>query len=291
MNSHQFRTPAGQALARQRIRLCYLWRHGRLPELDSPQRFTELVQLRKLTDGDPRMTRCLDKLEGKAIAEHTLGREWIVPTLWSGQALPDANPFGVPAIVKARHGCNQNAVLREMPAPSEWQALRRRTRGWTERPYGIWLDEPAYRDIPRGLIAERLLGNGGALPDDYKVYVFGGVATHVQVHLEREHSHRWVLCDRGGRPLVEPTEGPPPLPSSLSDMLDAAERLAAGFSFARVDFYEVAGRPLFGEYSFYPGSGLDPFAADWIDFELGDLWRAALGDPAIMPRTERRRTG
>jgi len=48
-----------------------------------------------------------------------------------------------------------------------------------------------------------------------------------------------------------------------------------GFDFVRTDFYEDAGRPLFGEMTFYPGSGLDPFEPDDLDLELGALWRAA----------------
>ena len=58
-------------------------------------------------------------------------------------------------------------------------------------------------------------------------------------------------------------------------MLEAAETLAAGMDFVRVDFYEIGGKPLFGEFCLYPGSGLDPFAADWIDAEMGALWLAA----------------
>ena len=38
---------------------------------------------------------------------------------------------------------------------------------------------------------------------------------------------------------------------------------------------EVDGAPRFGEFCLYPGSGLDRFAADWIDFELGSLWHSA----------------
>ena len=136
------------------------------------------------------------------------------------------------------------------------------------------LDEWAYHDITRGLLAEPLLGNGGGLPIDYKVYVFGGQATHVQVHLGRRQNHRWILHDRDWRQLVAMPDRPSP-PRSLPAMLDAAEALAVGQDFLRVDFYEIAGKPLFGEFCLYPGSGLDPFAADWIDFELGDLWRLA----------------
>jgi hypothetical protein len=289
-------TSAEGALALSRVRLTYLWSHGRLPDLVDAPRFTEMVQRRKLYDRDPRQVARLDKVAAKRMAARLLGPEWATPTLWRGDALSAAPSFGFPAILKARHGCNQFVVLRETPRKRAWAALRGRTRQWTAGAYGKWLDEWAYRDVPRGLLAEPLLGDGRMLPLDYKIYVFRGRATHVQVHLDRAHDHRWVLHDRKFRPLHEASDRPAP-PRSLGAMLDAAETLAAGFDFLRVDFYEIDGAPRFGEFCLYPGSGLDRFADDWIDFELGKLWldapcevtrsktvpRPSSGSPEIIP--------
>lgn len=260
--------------ARLRVSLCYLWRHHRLPDLQHPRRFTELVQTRKLYDRNPRQLQLMDKLAAKSLASQVLGDAWVTPTTWAGVQLPDRSPFAFPAVLKARHGCNQYAVLRNEPNRRRWRRLQQSAERWMQRPYGLLLDEWAYRDVPRGLLTEPMLGDGFALPIDYKIYVFGGQATHVQVHLDRKQNHRWILHDRNWQQLVPVPDRPPP-PRSLPAMLAAAEALAAGIDFLRVDFCEVAGRPLFGEFCLYPGSGLDPFAADWIDLELGKLWLLA----------------
>lgn len=262
-------------IARLRIQLTYLWRHGRMPNLDDPVRFTELVQMRKLFDRDSRMVVLSDKIAAKAAAADLLGAEWTVPTLWQGDVLPASSPLSEPAMLKARHGCNQYRAIRTAPTCNEWAGLRKLTDKWTAEPYGFWLDECCYRDVPRGLLAEKMIG-GDTLPVDYKIYVFGGVATHVQVHQDRAGDHRWILHDRDYRQLVPSNAEGPKRPRSLNAMLEAAETLARGFSFARVDFYEVDRTPLFGEFCFYPGSGLDPFAADWVDEELGRLWLGSL---------------
>ena len=61
-------------------------------------------------------------------------------------------------------------------------------------------------------------------------------------------------------PVSALTNEPDPAPpASLVRLLAAAETLAARFDFVRVDFYEIGGRPLFGEMTFYPGSGVDRF--------------------------------
>lgn len=268
-------TTTSSAVARCRITISYMWRHRRLPKLDAPTRFTELVQRRKLHDRSPAQTMLMDKIAAKKFVETSLGADWIIPTLWQGSEMPAQIPFAVPAIVKARHGCNQYAVLCEVPKARSWNSLLRLSQRWQRAPYGVWLDEWAYRDVPRGLIVEPLLGGSLPLPIDYKIYVFGGVATHVQVHLGRGGRHRWILHDRDWKPLVY-CDDRPAAPNSLSAMLEAAEVLARGTDFLRIDFYEVGGHPYFGEFCLYPGSGFDPFAADWIDTSLGSLWLSAM---------------
>ncbi len=255
--------------ARLRIDLTYLWRHGRLPRLDHPALFTELVQLRKLIDRDPRMPVLADKVLAKSIVADRLGREWVIPLLWSGHELPADAPWAQQVVVKSRHGCGHNAFVRDHAR--DWPLARAAAKRWMRADYGWWLDEWLYGRIPRGLLIEPLIGCGDELPVDYKIYVFGGTATHVQVHISRARAHRWIIHDIHWRPLAK---GAPSVarPSALRAMLAAAEQLAEGFDFVRVDFYQPDDKPLFGEISFYPGSGLDPFDPPELDGELGRLW-------------------
>lgn len=258
--------------AELRVRVAYWWRHGRPARLSDPMLFTELIQHRKLYDRDPRLPRLADKVAAKEWVAGVLGRDWVIPTLWHGPALGELPDWPTPFVVKSRHGCNQRDFVRS--PEHDWARLRRRARGWVRRRYGWWLGEWLYAGIERGLLVEPFVGRGGVLPVDYKVFVFGGRAAFVQVHLERETAHRWVVLDRDWR---RRTPGPdaPARPDSLPEMLAAAERLGRDFDFVRVDFYEVDGRPTFGEMTFYPGSGLYPLDPPELDAEMGTLWRAA----------------
>ena len=259
-------------LARLRIQLTYLWCHRRLPRLDAPELFTELVQHRKLFDRDPRLPLLADKVAVKAQVAASLGAEWVIPTWWHGEDLPARPVWPVPFVVKSRHGCNQRAFVRS--ADHDWRALRRRARRWMASSYGGWLDEWLYTRIPHGLLVEPFVGEGGVLPVDYKLFVFGGRVAFVQVHLDRERAHRWVVLDRDWRAMVAGGEVPPP-PATLPAMIAAAEVLGRGFACVRIDFYEVAGVPKFGEMTFYPGSGLLPIDPPELDAIMGALWRAA----------------
>lgn len=87
---------------------------------------------------------------------------------------------------------------------------------------------------------EPLLGDGTP-PIDCKVLLFGGCATHVQVHIGRGTRHRWALHDRHWCKLVPAQRDAPGPPSSLAGTLAASKLLAAGLTFARVDFFRVDG--------------------------------------------------
>ena len=253
-----------------RVSVAYWWRHGRWPDLDRPRRFTEWVQWRKINDRDEKLARLTDKSIAKRVAADLLDPSFLIPTLWRGRQLPEWPPAPLPLIVKANHGCNQFLVVETL---DDWRRARSIAPRWLRSSYGDWLDEWHYRAARRDIIVEPFLGEGGRLPLDYKIYVFGGRAEMVQVHQERRTNHRWSQWSRDWRPLARNAQDVEP-PRSLLKMLEAAELLAGNRDFLRVDFYEVDGQPLFGEFCLFPGSGLDPFDPVTIDERLGGLWAA-----------------
>lgn len=259
------------ALAPLRIGITHLWRHHRLCNLSRPTRFNELVQYRKLHDRNLLLPTLADKLTVKPYVADRLGPEWVIPTLWHGTELPDTPLWPHAFVVKSRHGCNQTAFVR-FPTDS-WHQVQRRSRRWMRRDYGFWLDEWLYTHIPRGLLVEPFVGTADTLPIDYKLFVFHGRVEFIQVHLQRETRHRWIVFDRGWHRVSSPTADPdPPRPHSLSALIDAAETLGRDFDFVRVDMYEVNLRPLFGEMTFYPGSGLGRFDPVSLDTRMGACW-------------------
>lgn len=260
-----------------RLYLTYWWRHGRILSLDRPRAFTELVQRRKLIDRDPRLPQLIDKFAVKQVIADTLGHDWVTPTLWTGEALPDAPLWPAPFVVKSRHGCKQLRVV--CGDADDWATIRRDSAAWMRRPYGRWLDEWGYRDVPRGLLVEPFIGTAPSLPTDYKLYVFHGRVEAVQVHLDRADDHRWMLFDRRWQPMSTRARRDDPVPpATLAQMIEAAEILGRTFDFVRVDFYDIGAVPRFGEMTFYPGSGLDPFDPLELDQVLGRHWSSGGGD-------------
>ncbi len=266
-----------------KLGLMYLWRNRYWPNLADPRRFNELIQVRKLYDRSPLLPMLADKVRVKEHVARLLGEEWVIPTLWHGTQLPERPEWPLPFVVKSSHATGQCAFIRT--GREDWPAIRRRAERWLRRSYGGILDEWLYAQIEPQLLVEPFIGNPRSLPVDYKILVFGGRARIVQVDTDREHGHKRTLYDLDWRRLPvrfnfpnDPRELE--RPRSLPLMIEAAETLGRGFDFVRVDLYEVEGRPLFGEMTFYPGSGLDRFTPREYDRLFGEYWlEACRGSP------------
>ncbi len=261
-----------------KLAMMHFARNGYLPDLRRPRTFNELVQARKLHDRDPLLPLLADKVKVKDLIAQRLGEEWVIPTLWHGKKLPEHPQWPLPFVLKSSHACCQCAFVRSADEP--WPAIRRKAHRWLRRPYGAILDEWLYSKIEPQLLIEPFIGRSGSLPVDYKFFVFGGRAEFIQVDTDREHAHKRAIFDRKWQRLPLALQFPMERrhiaqPRSLSVMIEAAEAVSRGFDFVRVDLYEVDGRPLFGELSFYPGSGLDRFRPLAFDRLFGEHWLEA----------------
>jgi len=177
-------------------------------------------------------------------------------------------------VLKANHGSGM--VLAVRGGPVDREAIGRQLDAWLATDYYRLFREWAYRNIPRRLFAEELLVEDGAVPQDYKFFVFNGRALFLQVDLDRFTDHHRNLYDRDQRLLdVELSYRRTPaftLPEGIARMWALAEQIAAGFDFVRVDLYLVNGAIKFGELTNYPGAGMEVFRPASFDRVFGEAW-------------------
>ncbi len=259
------------------LRLEFLRNHWRLPRLQRPETFNEKIIHRKLCDRDSRLPRLSDKIRVKEYVAEVLGAGWTIPTLWCGKTLPPRHErnWPIPYVLKANHGSGWNIFVLGQ-RDQDWDRIEKTAGRWMRTDFGKKLREWAYTLIDRKLLVEPFMGQAGT-PPDYKVFVFGGRATFVQVDLGRLHKHRQFFYDTDWNRLpfryVCPFD-PEDIerPQSLAKMIWASERLVADFPFVRVDFYEIDGKPYVGELTFYPNSGGISFKPRSVELQLGRLW-------------------
>lgn len=254
---------------------------GRRPDLILARRHSERVQRAKLFQRDPRLPLLGDKIEAKKHIAARVGEQYVVPTLYAGDALPprEQRTWPRPYFIKASAGSGRQIRVPE-DEPPRWGRLERAVDRWLGTTYGTRGGEWHYAHMPPRILVEPHLGDPARWPDDYKLWVFHGRVHYVHWLTARstaEYGGRYL--DRDWNPvdfrsLKYPTlDRMPPRPRSLETMLWIAEELGRDFPFVRVDLYEVDGHPYVGELTFTPTAGYHRFDPPETDLLLGSLWR------------------
>ena len=62
-----------------------------------------------------------------------------------------------------------------------------------------------------------------------------------------------------------------PMPPHFEEMKAIARKLSENFPFVRVDLYDIEDQVYFGELTFFPANGMEPFYPPEYDYQLGDM--------------------
>jgi hypothetical protein len=259
--------------------LTYRRKFGHWPNLLAPRTFNEKAQLHKIFNHDRRLPVLADKVLVKDFVRAKLGPGWVIPTLWSGTTLPPIadRTWPKPFVVKVNSGCGWNIFVRS-EAGCDWPDIEARCSAWMASTFGHELGEWHYAEITPQILIEPFIAFDEQMPPDFKFWVFNGKVEYIQVVTDREFARKVTFYDPAWNRLpyhkgIEVDPRPMPAPVSLQQMIEGAEKLGADLSFVRVDFYEVGGKPLFGEMTFYPDAGFANLNPPEFDARLAQLWR------------------
>lgn len=261
----------------------YFWRHGRLPNIANPGKFSERMLWRKIVDHNPQFVIFSDKLATKEFWRRHCPDLPVPRVSWVGtdaSAIPDDVLRG-DVFVKANHGCAFN--LRVQGGVFDKRQLCRLTRKWMNKEYGHKRGEWAYRKVPRKLFVEEAVGDPAANLYDISIracngrFLLGSIMGRCNIP-----GHWAIYLDAEGNPVpgMDEPEGTP-IPS-LPEGLDIREpyqraiehtrKVSAGVDYARFDFL-WNGRTLYGgEITVYPGAGSKNPANAWVNNVLMNGW-------------------
>jgi hypothetical protein len=251
--------------------------HHRLPDLKHPTTFSEKIAQRMLYDRDPRIPALVDKIAAKQQMAARFGADFVIPTLakFVTEAEVDFAALPYPCVVKPSHASGFNLFLGARP---EGEASVRRGLGAVLRHcHEREAEEWAYSQIAPRLLVEPLIEGGEHGLIDYKLHTFAGRVFAIQVDVDRFVDHARCFFDPAWKRMPFELFCPAarfaiPPPTSLEAMIGYAEQIGEGFSYVRVDLYEIGGKPTFGEATFYPGAGLELFKPREFDALFGAQW-------------------
>lgn len=256
--------------------------HGYELDLANPRSFNEKICWKKIHDRNPLLPVLADKYAIRGYVAEVLGprvaEEVLIPLLLVTENPESLDFTQLPDcfVVKSNHGSGNNVLVHDK-SKVDRDAVVAECKAWMKQNYGVRAHEWAYKDTPRKILVEAMLGGGsGQVPPDYKFSMIHGECAFIQVDSDRFRDHSRTLYDPSWTRIDvawKRKQGPAiPRPEKLEEMLALASRLARGLDFVRIDFYVADGRIYLGEMTNYPERGRGRFTPRSFDFDLGARW-------------------
>ncbi|WP_350939787.1 hypothetical protein MRO13_13075 [Vibrio metschnikovii] len=263
------------------IKLQYRIKTGRKLNLISPKRFTEKVQWYKLFYRNPLIPICSDKYAvRKYISEkgysHLLNELYAV---YNNVDEIDLEKLPKSFIIKHTNGSGKNIIVHDKELV-DLSHIHAEISKWLTTKNVNYGREWGYDNVQSRIIVEALLprDENNDLPD-YKFFCFNGRAEFLYTMIDYVDDHNLGKCSFFTRDFKRlpysrseymPIEENIEKPKNFEDMLLISEQLSKEFPHVRVDFYNIDGRIVFGELTFYNASGYTVFNPDDFDYILGD---------------------
>jgi hypothetical protein len=251
--------------------------------LKKPLTFCEKLQWLKLYDRRSFYHRMVDKIEAKKIVAQIIGYQAVIPTLAVWENIDDIDIADLPScfvLKTTTGGGNNGVVICRDKSTFDLSAAKEKLKQASKVDIYKTLKEWVYKDIKPRFFAEQFVVNEGQEDlIDYKLFCFGGEPKYIQVIKNRRIKETIDFFDLnwqhqsfiGLNPLAVQSEDVIARPQNLDIMISYARKLSENIPFLRVDFYNIDGRVLFGETTFYPASGFGRFNPSEWDVRLGNL--------------------
>jgi hypothetical protein len=241
--------------------------------------FNEKLQWLKLYDHNPQYTTMVDKYKVKQYVADKIGEQYIIPTLgvWNHFDEIDFDKLPNQFVLKCTHDsggliiCKDKSKLDKKVAKVKIEKSLKRNYYWVGR-------EWPYKDVTPRIIAEKYMQNNSDDElADYKFMMFNGEERCAFVCTNRYSGNGLNVTFYDPDWKIMPferhyprSETPIAKPQSYEAMIEFAKKLSKNIPFVRIDFYEINGKPYFGEITFFPGSGFEEFSPDYYDETLGN---------------------
>lgn len=264
------------------MKIYYEYYTGKKLDLDHPVEFNQKIQWMKIFYRPPILNKLVDKYAVREYVKEKIGESYLNELIAVYDRVGEVNFEELPDqfVIKGVHGCHFNLIVKDK---KEMNLLRSRyllTKWLNKNQYYRGGLEWAYKDVKPRLIAEKYLEEfGKEIINDYKFFCFDGEPKFVQVDLERGiHDYRsfydmnWqkLPFTMKKNPLYE---GEVSKPENFETMIEVVSKLAGNFPFVRVDLYNIDGRIIFGEMTFYPSDGRNEFRPEEYNRIIGEYIR------------------
>lgn len=242
---------------------------GRYLDINNPQTLDDKIAYMEFRTDTTEWSRLADKVRVREYVEECGFGENLTRLygVWEKGADVDFDSLPKAFVIKTNNGSATNILVKDK-SKADIEAIRKQLDKWLAIDYGYQTAQPHYSHMKPLILAEEFLVDeetqkAGKVLNDYKFYCVNGKPMYVQVMCDRvPNTHEMKLqlydMDWKARPeylskVHEIVKEEIPAPISFMLMKGMAAKLSSSFPFVRVDFYEINGKPIFGEMTFTPG--------------------------------------
>jgi hypothetical protein len=245
------------------IKATYKNRFGRPINLKDPKTYTEKLQWLKLFYRNDKMPIVTDKYEVHKYLTDLGYKHLLNDVLGVYENANDIDFDALPNsfVAKTTHGCASNIICKNKNE-LDWGKWVKIMNSWLNLNVYAFGREWNYKDIKPRIIIEKLIEHQPLI--DYKFMCFNGEPKFLQINNDFEGVHYvdfydidWNRVDFTYNKFSK-SNHVLPIPPQFEEMKALAKALSAPFPYVRVDFYNPPGKIIFGELTFFPGSGLLP---------------------------------
>lgn len=262
------------------LQLQYRIKTGRKLNLTNPNRYTEKLQWYKLYYRNPLMTMCSDKYQVRSYVKEK-GLEKYLTKLYGIYTEPeeiDFNTIPNSYAIKYTNGSGANYFVKNK-THENIDSIKDTINKWMTARKSDYGREWCYYNVEPRIIVEELIerDENNDIPD-YKFFCFDGKVKYLYTMVDYVDDHKNGRCSfftpdfeqlPYRRSEYKEINRKIAKPENFEEMLRIAEILSQDFPHVRVDLYNIKGKIIFGELTFYNASGYTVFRPDEFDFILG----------------------
>lgn len=261
------------------MKVYYEYYSGKKLNLKKPIEFNEKIQWLKVYYRMPILSELVDKYDVRSYVKKKVGSKYLNKLIGVYNKVSEVDFKKLPNkfVLKATHGYHFNLLVKDKSLLNNKKARFLMYKWMSKNQYWRGGLEWAYKNAKPKIIVEHFLEEIGKEDiNDYKFFCFNGIPKFLHVDTDRGSKHSRAYYDLNWNKLpikhdgISFIEGEIEKPLNFDEMIEVAAKLADKFPFVRVDLYNLSGKILFGEMTFYPADGRLEFFPEEYNKIIGD---------------------
>lgn len=260
--------------------LMYFRGYHKLLNLNNPKYYGEKIQWMKLYGKIEELAPYVDKYAVRTFVGATIGEKYLFDVLGVYDKVEDICFDTLPSsfVAKCTNGSQAVLIVKDKNKLDKEKAIRQ-MQGWLDDSFYKMKKEFQYKNVKNRILIEKYMEDDSGGLRDYKFYCFNGEpficcvwnGRFSQKTIDAYDMKGNFLPDfRNGSKKTKTSKNPAPV-EKLEEFKNLSRKLAAPFTFVRVDYYLVKNQIYFGELTFSDGAGCEPmFPIDKYDIEFGN---------------------